>query len=58
MNEADGRIEIIFLMTMLTAMKMFAERLISKEEYVAFDTKMKEKYSPKIGGLFSNINLL
>lgn len=50
--------EIVYMMTMVQAKKALQEGLITKEEYCAFETKMKEEYHPKLGGLFSRIDLL
>lgn len=50
--------EIAYQVTMSTAMQMLKKGLISKEEYCQFETKMKEKYSPIIGDLLSNIDLI
>lgn len=58
MMEREGRKEIVYQMTMSAARQMLERGLISKEEYVQFDTKMRAKYRPIIGTLFSNIDLL
>ena len=57
MTEEEGRREIVFQMTMSAVWKMFEEGLITREQYVSFDTIMREKNSPVFGGLFSDINL-
>ena len=57
-NEAEGRREIVYQMTMTLARKMVAEGMITKEEYKAFESKMQEKYKPIIGELITNIDLL
>ena len=50
--------EIIYQMTMNAARKMLKDGLISEDEYRVFETKMREKYCPKIGVLFSDIDLI
>ena len=57
-NEAEGRREIVYQMTMSVARKMIAEGLITEDEYRDFEVKMQEKYRPIIGEVFSNIDLL
>ena len=57
MNKEEGRREIIYQMTMSAAWKMLEQGLISKEEYVQFDTIMRQKYEPVFGTLYSNIDL-
>ena len=57
MSREEGKCEIIFQMTMHYAKQLVAKGLLSEEEYVKFDTKMQQEWQPKIGGLFSNINL-
>ena len=47
--------EINYLVTMLLFQKMMNESLLSREDYDAFDMQMKQKYDPKIGGLFTEI---
>ncbi len=58
MNKEQGRNEIVFNLTMAAARKMLEQGLISREEYVQFDTIMQQKYSPVFGVLFSKIDLL
>ena len=58
MNKDEGRREIMYQMTMSAARKMIAEGLLTKAEYRDFDSRMKKKYKPILGELFSNINLL
>ena len=50
--------EVIYQMTMNAARKMLKEGIITEDEYRVFETKMREKYSPKIGVLFSDIDLI
>lgn len=58
MNEEQGYKEIVFQMTMSAAKQMLEKGAISKDQYMEFDTKMREKYAPIFGDLFSNINLI
>ena len=51
------RNEILYLATMSVAKKLLRNGLITEGEYLAFDTKMREKYAPKFGVLFSEIDL-
>lgn len=50
--------EVIYQMTMNAARKMLKEGVITEDEYRVFETKMREKYYPKIGVLFSDIDLI
>lgn len=45
--------EITYLITMKLFRKMLKSGLISEKEYAVIDTKMREKYRPKIGTLFT-----
>ena len=58
MSKEEGRREILYQMTMAAARKMLKDGLISREEYEKFDTKMRLKYEPVFGILFTDINLL
>ena len=58
MNKEEGRREVLYQMTMAAARKMLKAGLISMEEYEKFDTKMRLKYEPVFGILFTDINLL
>lgn len=40
---------------MSNAKRLYSKGVISMEEYHQFDTKMREKYRPILGALFSNI---
>ena len=44
--------ETTYLVTMKLFQKMLKSGLITEKEYAVIDTKMQEKYSPKIGVLF------
>lgn len=50
--------EKLYQATMLYAKMMFRKGIISREEYAAFDTKMREKYAPSLGTLFCDIDLI
>ena len=54
-EKGDG--EIIYQMTMQAAREMLRQELITREEYLQFDTKMRQKYAPVFGSLFSDIDL-
>ncbi len=58
MNEKEAHNEFVFLMTMHIARKMLEKQLITREQYVEFDTKMRQKHKPIFGSLFSDINLM
>ena len=49
--------EITYLVTMKLFQKMLESGLITAEEYAVIDTKMRAKYSPKIGALFCEKSL-
>jgi len=49
-NEQFKR-EMRYRTVMAVARSMLSRRLISKEEYDAFDSKMIDKYNPLFGGL-------
>lgn len=38
--------------------KMLIKNLISRDEYMDFESKMKEKYKPIIGPIYSEIDLI
>lgn len=50
--------ESLYQITMYMVKKMFSDNLISKEEYAEIDTKMREKYCPIFGTLFTDIDLI
>ena len=58
MSQEEGKREIVFQMTMSAARQMLEKGLISEDEYKQFDTKMRQKYCPIFGTLFSNIDLI
>lgn len=49
--------ESTYLVTMKLFQKMLESGLITAEGYAVIDTKMRAKYSPKIGTLFCEIPL-
>lgn len=58
MSKEQMRCEKLYQATMRVARKMLDDGLISKEEYAVIDTKMLEKYSPTLGTLFADIDLI
>ncbi len=58
MTNEEGHREIIYQMTMDAARLLLKEHLITKDQYIQFDTIMQQKYMPIFGGLFTNLNLL
>ena len=47
------RNETTYLVTMKLFQKMLKNGLLTAEEYAVIDTKMRAKYRPKIGTLFT-----
>ena len=58
MTREEGIREMTYQMVMRTSWKMLQSGLLSEDEYLAFEAKMREKYCPVIGLLFSDIDLL
>jgi len=58
MDQDNGHLEIIYQRVMRAAYRMFQSGGLTKEEYLRFEKNMQEKYSPIIGVLFSDIDLL
>lgn len=58
MTKNQGRKEIVYQMTMSAARQMLKKGLITDEQYQKYDTKMRQKYAPIIGTLWSEIDLL
>ena len=58
MSKEDGLREMTYQMVMRASWKMLQSGLLSEDEYLAFEAKMREKYRPVIGHLFSDIDLL
>lgn len=51
----DIQKEAMYQVTMSIVKKMFHANLISEEEYRQIDTMFREKYEPKIGTLFVDL---
>ncbi len=50
--------EFEYQLTMYFARKFLRDGVISKEQYRAFNSIMLEKYAPKTGDLFTDIDLI
>ena len=55
MSKEQMRQEKLYQATMSMVRKMLAEGLITEEEYRQIDTMFREKYEPKIGTLFVDL---
>ncbi|MBS4832234.1 SHOCT domain-containing protein [Ruminococcus callidus] len=51
----DIQKEAMYQVTMSIVKKMFHANLISEDEYRQIDTMFREKYEPKIGTLFVDL---
>ena len=58
MSKEEGLREMTYQMVMRASWKMLQSGFLSEGEYLAFEAKMREKYRPVIGVLFSDIDLL
>jgi len=58
MSKEEGIREMTYQMVMRASWKMLQSGLLSEDEYLEFEGKMREKYRPVIGLLFSDIDLL
>ena len=58
MSKEEGLREMTYQMVMRASWKMLQSGLLSEDEYLAFEAKIREKYRPVIGVLFSDIDLL
>ena len=58
MTREQGRKEIVYQMTMSAARQMLEKGLIPDEQYQKYDTKMRQKYTPIIGTLWSSNDLI
>lgn len=58
MNKDLDLQEMTYQIIMSNAKKMLKNELISREEYTAFESKMKEKYKPITGPIYSEIDLI
>ena len=52
MSKEEGIREMTYQMVMRASWKMLQSGLLSENEYLAFEAKMREKYRPVIGLLF------
>ena len=50
--------EMTYQIIMKNMKKMLIKNLISRDEYMDFESKMKEKYKPIIGPIYSEIDLI
>ena len=55
MSKEEGLREMTYQMVMRASWKMLQSGLLSEDEYLAFEAKMREKYRPVIGLLFSDM---
>ena len=58
MNKDLDLREMTYQIIMKNMKKMLIKDLISREEYMEFDIKMREKYKPVIGPIYSEIDLI
>lgn len=58
MSEDQFRNEILYQTTMSLAKNLLRQGVISKEEYGQIDTIFTQKYSPSLGSIFADINLI
>ena len=49
MTDKEFENERIYQTIMIQAKNMLSQGIITEDEYVSFDTKMKAKYQPKFG---------
>ena len=49
--------EVSYLVTMLLFRKMMNESILSQEDYESINEQMKQKYDPKIGSLFTSVQV-
>ena len=54
-GKEEGLREMTYQMVMRASWKMLQSGLLSEDEYLAFEAKMREKYRPVIGLLFSDM---
>ena len=54
-SKEEGLREMTYQMVMRASWKMLQSGLLSEDEYLAFEAKMREKYRPVIGLLFSDM---
>ena len=58
MNKDLDLREMTYQIIMKNMKKMLIKNLISRDEYMDFESKMKEKYKPIIGPIYSEIDLI
>ena len=58
MSEDQLRNELLYQTTMSIAKNLLKQEVISKKEYKLIDTIFTKKYSPSLGSLFADINLI
>lgn len=58
MNKDFDLREMTYQIIMKNMKKMLIKNLISRDEYMDFESKMKEKYKPIIGPIYSEIDLI
>lgn len=58
MNKDLDLREMTYQIIMKNMKKMLIKDLISRKEYMEFDSKMREKYKPVIGPIYSEIDLI
>lgn len=58
MSKEELNSEKLYLATMSMVKKMLDDGIVSKEEYIIIDTKMKGKYGPTFATLFADIDLI
>ena len=58
MSEVQFRNETLYQLTMSLAKNLLRRGVISRNEYRVIDTIFLKKYSPSLGGLFADIDLI
>ena len=58
MSEDQFRNEMLYQTTMSIAKNLLKQGAINKKEYGLIDTIFTKKYSPSLGSLFADINLI
>ena len=56
MTAEDYKRERLYMGTMSIARRMLSEGMIKRSDYRAYDTKMRQKYRPVFGTLFTEIS--
>lgn len=55
MKNVDFENEKMYLVTMTVMKNLFNKGLVSRKEYSEIDTMFKDKYSPNLGSLFTEL---